>query len=439
MTEKENKWILQDEFTYVFWMNIGIEESWNDETFIPQIKTSPDQKEIIRDTEQLCLFLAKSNDVVILRKNPPQIVKDGLKTLSINNIQILIPSNNTGNISEDILEDGMIITYLRKINENSNNKVKLVPYITTEKEEMISLKTGCELVTPNSALTYKLNSKIIARKIGEKLALPLPYGKICCSVDQLERFLKRNYERNCLKKIVIKEPYGASGKGLFLLEKESDWKQCDLLIKRNKGKQSFREIWVEQWYETKVDLNYQLYIGNDDEYSYIEPKQQINKGTQFKGCQFPVRLTNEEKYELRNYAIKLVTTLNKIGYRGFVSIDSIITHEGIIFPLIEINARLSLSTYLLKILEQRIKNRIYRMVYFDVFYKYNWNKVKNYIYQNLYDTRRKKGIIPCMYSPALSDKCKGRLFVLIVSESETDLDTFQNGISGAGIMDNLNV
>ena len=257
MTEKENKWILQDEFTYVFWMNIGIEESWNDETFIPQIKTSPDQKEIIRDTEQLCLFLAKSNDVVILRKNPPQIVKDGLKTLSINNIQILIPSNNTGNISEDILEDGMIITYLRKINENSNNKVKLVPYITTEKEEMISLKTGCELVTPNSALTYKLNSKIIARKIGEKLALPLPYGKICCSVDQLERFLKRNYERNCLKKIVIKEPYGASGKGLFLLEKESDWKQCDLLIKRNKGKQSFREILVEQWYETKVDLNYQ--------------------------------------------------------------------------------------------------------------------------------------------------------------------------------------
>ncbi|EHS56220.1 hypothetical protein WG8_3841, partial [Paenibacillus sp. Aloe-11] len=69
-------------------------------------------------------------------------------------------------------------------------------------------------------------------------------------------------------------------------------------------------------------------------------------GTVYIGSQVPADIDAALEEEVRRCAYQLGTYLYSIGYTGMASIDGFVDEGGLLVPVIEINGRFTLSTYI---------------------------------------------------------------------------------------------
>ncbi|QUI23837.1 ATP-grasp domain-containing protein [Vallitalea pronyensis] len=405
---------------YIWWLNIGIESLWNDKksSILPQLQNKGNLRTVNR-TEQLCFLLAGPNDILIQREKPNRIIIENLKNIGISMPEIWIPKNKGKNdqrpISELILRDEEL---LKKISEldSINGEVILVPYAITNYEKEISKKTGCRLFGSTSSITAWINSKVNSRLITKELGLPVTEGYICDNIDDLNNYIHKLWKNNGECKIAVKEAYGASGKGIFIIDNRKSAHFLLNILKR-KSINIFEDIIVEKWYDTVLDLNYQVLIDEDGNIDYIPPKKQIAQNGLYVGSEFPLKdcLTKEQKLFYEHSAMKIGNRLWQQGYSGFASIDSIITKDNVIFPVIEINGRFSLSTYISFLPHMLGEDKIYISKYYNlkpgVTLIEIWEQVKKYQYTQ----RTGEGIVIYSFVDSINDNSNGRLFALFIS------------------------
>ncbi len=334
---------LNDKATVVWIFNIGVEKYW-----IGDISTVKDQKEdiVVNHIEEINLLLTRKNDILILRKRPDE---DYLKYMQKKGFEIptiLVPDREDEalGISELILQDKKLLKRLKDL-ASQNDNMYLVPYGVSELEEKISKMCQIKLVGASSDLCKAINNKIFSRSVSDELHFNKTKGSVCETYEDLRE--KSLLLLNEFPKIIIKQPCGASGKGLWIIDSERKLNSVLQILKRFYFGRSINQGWIiEGWYEKKQDINYQVFVHNNGEVEVFSVKEQLLDETVYIGSLMPPRVSDEIFHECIQCGKQIGEYLYQQGYCGMLGIDAIVTMDDILIPIIEINARFTLSTYI---------------------------------------------------------------------------------------------
>lgn len=403
-------------FCWLF--NIGIEENWSIDRFkVKDLK----EDHIVQHMEEIMMLVAGRDDILLLRRRPNDRFICQMRSYGFEVPEIICPEKEdaTKTITQLVLEDIKVLGELKELSHKKD--IYLLPYGVTENEEVLAKECGMRLIGPNSTVSRASNSKLYAKELVKKLHLSSPDGKVCVNFDQIREewdFLTKQFRR-----IVIKRPYGASGRGLYLVENFEKLQKVLYILKRSGGG---NEKWiVEGWYEDKKDLNTQMFICDDGSIKILSIKEQILNDTVYKGSIFPVELSVGIKSKYLTALEKAGSELYRDGIRGIVGIDSIVTEKEI-FPIIEINVRFTLSTYL-SMLPSQFPDRYFCSMYYRIFLSEKWNYseiTKKLVHARLaFDSQTREGIF--CYNHACVDQDilgkSGRLFVILMAKERKDL------------------
>lgn len=403
-------------FCWLF--NIGIEKEWYTNRF--RVK-NPEEDRVVNHMEEILLLLAGKQDILLLRREPDARFLKQWKELGFAVPEIICPrkEDETKTITQLILEDEKALKILKERADREN--ICLIPYGVTDSEVELAELCRMKIIGSTPVVTRKTNSKLYAKQMVERMSLASPVGKICVGFDEIRK--EWNWLHKRFGRVVLKRPYGASGQGLYLVENETQLERVLHVLNRT-GEEN--EKWVvEGWYEEKKDLNTQLYICDDGRIEILSIKEQVLEDTVYRGSVFPAELPEDRMNKYAGDMKAVGNELYRDGVRGIVGIDSIMTDREM-FPVIEINVRFTLSTYL-SMLPIQFADRHFCSMYYRISLSDCWNyevltkKLKN---AGLAFNKAKKEGIFC-YNHACIDRTvvgqTGRLFVVFVAKQRAGL------------------
>jgi hypothetical protein len=293
------------------------------------------------------LFLAQHPDVLILREPSDQLFLEYLSDLGFD-LPIMLavnPVDKVTPISEAILADEAVSGKLSEL-AVEEGACYLLPFAKTKMEEKIIAQTGLKSLGPSAAICERVNSKIYSRRIGNELGLRTVPGTECGSIAALEeclgRFASHLSER---RSVVLKEAMGVSGKGLYVADTNVKLRQVIGLIKRKAKPEDEVSFVMEVWIDKLKDINYQIFISPSGETRLLAIKEIVTRDGVHLGHRFPADLTAAQIACYEEAAAAVGARLFEDGFTGLAGIDSIIDREGDVYPVLEINARLNMSSY----------------------------------------------------------------------------------------------
>lgn len=313
----------------IYWLyNVNQEQSWNDSKVFPSI-TDLQQLKLVWQQEQQLLFIANPQDIVLFH-DPPD--NDFLSYLQ--NFGLCLPG----------------FQYVTSKFPNIESKALVIPYIVTKDLYDWSTDIGTDLFGSDHDLVKEINNKFLTRRLAEANGFKVTRGFFCNNQEDLRQSYKI-LRREGFAKCVLKIPYGSSGKGLKIIDNEQSFETLIKFISRRN--QEF-DLLLEGWYPVRQNINAQLWI---DEYNIkilAITEQQIDEYGIYMGTNFTPEYDQDILVQYNAEIMRLGRILQDRGYRGICGIDSIIDEQGILFPIIEINARFTQVTYILPLVEKLI-------------------------------------------------------------------------------------
>ncbi len=400
----------------VIWIfNIDVEKQWND-----SISLVKDNREdiVVNHIEEIAFLLAKEQDYVILRKQPSEFFLHMLSKKNFFIPHILCPEKEDEDkgISELILEDKSLLKVLSLLAKD--RVVHFVPYGVSQQEEKIARLCNLNLVGGTSIEKKIINNKIFSRKTAQNLNYKMAEGIICHSVEEIEHAYNKLIKKS--KHIVIKMACNSSGRGMWIIENESEFKTAYLIIKRYLLKNPNIPWILEEWLEKRVDLNFQIYVSERGYVETFSVKEQILHGTVYVGSYLPPRISKGQYLQCLRCGEEIGQFLFRKGYTGVFGVDALITKQNVLIPIIEINGRFTLSSYI-SFLEMRYPDKII----YSFYKKVHLND--QFSYQRMILELSSKGILLdetgiFVYVSATADvklaKGNCRLFCMVIAETD---------------------
>lgn len=316
----------------VYWFyNIDQEQRWNQSKVFISI-TDEQQLKLVRQQEQQMFFLADAKDQILLRHQPD---KEYLDYLILNGISIpnFIKIEEKDEFKGEMLE--------------SNQEAIIVPYINTRQISQEALKEGKSLRVygADEELVKNFNDKFFVREWSIKNGFLVTQGMFCNNIEEL----RKGYEvlKNLgFSKVVLKIPFGSSGKGIRIIKDYDEFiKTVSSISRRNK---EFKLL-LEGWHPIAQSLNSQILV-NDDKVSVLAvTEQRIDENGVYQGTNYTPSYSASMYDKYYHEMLRLGELLKSEGYRGIVGVDSIIDTAGNMIPIIEINARFTQVTYILPV------------------------------------------------------------------------------------------
>lgn len=450
-SESLKKGLVNDEnATFIYINNFEVEQYWktSDIVGIPSVSTASAKIMVNRMEEQGVLFSSPTDIVILKRPVSNDFLNYLQQVLECPTIIYVENSNPNLNITQDILNCQKTILYLKEMKEMKKN-IYFMPYGCSEYEEQLSELTGIPLAVPNSDVFRKVNTKVYSRLLNEKVNIRQIPGGECDSIDSLQetyQTLKHHLTEG--GKLVLKESLGVSGKGLVIIDSEEKFQKVIKMIskslnKKNNGKVSFI---LEKWINKVADINYKLLIDVNGNITYYGAKECIVKDGVHQGHLYPTYITRKLDKELRIIGEKICTQLYKDGYFGVVGIDAIYDQVGTLWPNLEINARLNMSSYQMRIQENFLQNdkcALAKYYELKLTRKLTFKEVSTVLEKYMINYQRKEGLLINNFATVNSGFSKegklfkGRLYGVLIANNEdslieldsiilTQLDKFQD-------------
>lgn len=331
----------------VFFGNFEVEQQWaRGEHTLPRVSAAGDNA-VVNHMDEFALLLAGPDDHVVLKTRPDPAYLDYLTGLGIRlpTLHVVGRQDPQLTVTEDALADPDLLGVLSGLGWAGTH---LTAHGVSEVEEKLALRTGIELAAPDAVTCKAVNSKTYSRRAADELGLRQPTGWTCDRIGDLEAAfagaagLIRQGHR-----VVVKEAFGVSGKGIAVLDSERRADRLHRMIEqkaRQAGSDRIAFV-VEDWVAKRADLNYQFTVGRDGTVRFDFVKEAITDSGVHKGHRMPPNLTQAQTDQVRDCAQSLGRKLAADGYFGVVGVDALVEPDGGIFPVIEINARNNMSTY----------------------------------------------------------------------------------------------
>ncbi|MFC9434472.1 hypothetical protein [Nocardia sp. NPDC057030] len=335
------------EASLVFLGNFEVEAQWAmGEPALPGI-TFKASRAVVNRMDEFALLLATKSDHVVLKDAPDEGYLRYLTDLGLELPRILSVRHQDPQrvVTADALADPTLISGLARL---AKAGCLLAPHGVSVLEEQLAERSGLPLAAPGAAICKTVNSKIYSRRLAAELGLRQPQGWACDTLAELDEAVAG--ARALLaggRRVVIKDAFGVSGKGIAVIDTEQRLDRMHRLITR-KAERSGRQragLVLEEWVAKRGDLNYQCTIGRDGAVGFDFVKEALTEAGVHKGHRFPAALTAAQVDELTEAGHRIGTRLAADGYFGVAGVDAMIDSEGGLFPIVEINARNNMSTY----------------------------------------------------------------------------------------------
>lgn len=416
----------------VFIGNVDSESEWHTEQRSIRSRFKTDSDDAVKDYERLMILLASEQDIVLLRKPVCESYLQYIESYGWKRPQIYLVSSIKGQtLCEIILNDTALLKYLKHISEelkSLNKRLYLIPFIYNRNIERIAQLINAETFTMNHLLNEQINNKIYTRDFVQSNNFNVTEGIVCRSINDIIPTAKDLLQK--YKKIVIKEPYGASGEGLFIIESEAQIDALCYLYSKLKLR-NFQGVIIECWYDSNVSYNIQYLLNRDVIYSCVS-KQILVNGV-FEGSIFNESLKNELDFmRIKKDTDVIANSLYNLGYRGVIGIDSIHINNGTCFPCIEVNGRLNFSTFVNECRIKINKFSICRAFWIELRYQgeFLFEKVFNILQSRLSRVPSIRDYFVISYTNSSNYKevntCK--MYLLLSGENEYKLLFLQNEI-----------
>ena len=325
---------------FVFLCNFEVEHNWaHNYIGLPGPKLSA-SGEIVRRMEELGALLAGQGDVLCLGEGLDPAYRAYLSRLGFSPPdELVVPGGAGESTSQRILASPIAMARLRELGSSG---AYLMPMGTSPEEQKVAEQAGLALAVPDSQTMERVNGKIYGRRVVDKLGIrPVP-GTCCETVDELAEALAGGEFP-----VIVKESYGVSGKGLLVVDGPAKAARLIRMAEKRAAKTGTRAIHVvvERFLPKKFDLNYQFTVGTDGTMRFDFVKRALTSSGVHLGHLMPAELSETQHDELRDTAGRLAARLFADGFTGVVGVDAILGADDTLYPVLEINARLNMSSY----------------------------------------------------------------------------------------------
>jgi phosphoribosylaminoimidazole carboxylase (NCAIR synthetase) len=332
---------------FVLLGNFEVEDEWaRDEVGLPSVAGRASTA-IVNRMDEFAVLLAGKGDHVVLKSAPDPDYLAYLEGLGLDLPEILVtdahePANT---VTVDALRSARLLDELRAL---AAGGAYLLPHGISTLEEELCRRTGLASALPPASLVKSVNSKVYSRRIAAELGLPQAPGWECETVADFAAAAEE--ARAALaagRRLGVKDAYGVSGKGIVVVDDERKLDQLVRMTTRRAQRSGDQRlaIVVEEWASKAVDLNYHFTVGRDGSVRFDFVKEAITENGVHKGHRIPARISAAHHERIAQCATALGGRLAADGFHGVVGVDAIVTTDGGLLPVLEINARNNMSTY----------------------------------------------------------------------------------------------
>ncbi|MET7482503.1 hypothetical protein [Streptomyces sp. NPDC005538] len=327
--------------------NFEVEQQWGQGEFgLPTIGFAASDA-LVGRMDEFALLLGGPGDTVVLKEPPDPTYLDHLGKVGLTLPHVLVTGSTdpARSVTEEALRRPGVIAGLRTVAERGG---VLVPHGASAAEERLAIATGLTLGTAAPPVCKKVNSKLYSRRLADRIGLRQPRGWACAALDDWDEALAG--ARRLLtdgRSVAVKDAYGVSGKGIVRIRDERHLSRLDAMTRRRlerHGAGSLNLV-VEEWVAKSADLNYQFTLDRDGGTRFDFVKEAVTERGVHKGHRMPAPLTGAQGDTIRRTAGELGRALADDGYLGVVGVDAMVDPDGGLYPVVEINARLNMSTY----------------------------------------------------------------------------------------------
>lgn len=227
--------------------------------------------------------------------------------------------------------------------------------VTKEYYDMCN-SIGLAVTEPDLAIVTMLNRKSWSNELRNRLGYA-PRGITVSSVEAFDACIHKMLDT--YGNVLVKDSMGVSGRGILPVDSHKAAERLSLHFRKQKeeGKQIFDFV-IEPYLNCTMDFSCQLHIDRDG--STIIDGYQKNTGIGFGYYSSEILRRDETDLILSSgypaCVMNIGEEMAKTGYFGYACIDSMITDEDTVIPLLEINPRMSMGRFNLSLHQKTGKN-----------------------------------------------------------------------------------
>ncbi|NJQ08189.1 preATP grasp domain-containing protein [Streptomyces lonarensis] len=343
---------------FVLLGNFEVEDEWaKGETGLPSVG-GRSAAAIVNRMDEFALLLAGAGDHVVLKSRPDNGYLDYLDGLGLDLPGILVTDVNDP--AHTVAVDALASPRLQqRLHELALGGARLWPHGMSALEERLCALTSLTPALPPAALVKRVNSKIYSRRLATELGLAQARGWECESAEEFAEVARAAAATSLAggRRVGVKDAYGVSGKGIVVVDDERRMQQLVRMVQRTATRSGnpWLSLVVEEWADKAVDLNYHFTVSVDGGVRFDFVKEAITDRGVHKGHRFPARISDRHAAEVEDAAQRIGARLAAEGFHGPVGVDAIITADGELLPVLEINARNNMSTYQTRLQERFVR------------------------------------------------------------------------------------
>lgn len=401
------------------------EKEWNNNETVklPAISSSYYENIVLAMDELMVAYSSGFNDIVLT-----EIPMDEKHLSYLASLGVCCRNQVNNAVKPDDLKSKILETYA------------VIPEFITLAE-----KNNMLYEHPEIDIIKKVNSKFFSVELSKKYGLN-DYSVLVEDYDKLEYQLRNILNGNYMA--MVKEEYGVSGKGNLLI----DTKKADRFLKNTRKQlekgRHIRYI-LEPRFKVIKDFSSQWFITKAGKVEYISIQEIKNNGSAYGGStdikEDTMAFLLEEGYFEK---LKMICRdLYKEGYFGDICIDSMILEGNKLIPIVEINARksMSLTKYQLDrtYSKSEVKNNVSYMFSTEVTYESkiifaDILKILD-LHSISYNPKNKVGVIPITCNTLFMNRVegkelsRGRIYYYVTAKDDEDMLRILNRVANIGV------
>jgi len=305
-------------------------------------------------------------------------------------------------------------------------ELRLSPYAVTQSFHSLARSRGQSHFWPDPRRVAEVNSKIFSTRLNQSI-FPNAEIAIVRTLSELQDFAKSLSGRPFL----VKDPFGLSGKGHFLVSDETALARLQKFLSRQLDAGAGVEFVAEILLEKAADFSCFCQLSSDGGVVFRGVQLMLNHGFSY-ACSQPADPAFLADLDRRNYfeALKpFLRAVHEEGYWGPVCIDSMVLANNRIWPVVEINARESMGTIARSIADFLSDYGVSGLLTFLVFSSRGvqpYEQLLTILESSglLWKPRRARGVLPLssasLYSASAGENeaaRKGRWYAFLVDEN----------------------
>jgi hypothetical protein len=338
---------------FVWLCNFEVEDQWaRGYVGLPSVKISATTSTVHR-MEQLGALLADPTDYLLLGQALDPEYRDYARQTGFDLPAELLPSTDADrSTSAAVLGSPELLRRLRGLAEQG---AYLMPIGNSAEEQKIVEATGLRPAVPDPDIFERVNSKIYSRRLVDELGLRAIPGYCCETVAELRTAL--GSDPTAADPVIVKEAYGVSGKGLVVLDSPTKAARLLRMVEARSARtgDDRLHVVVERFLAKRFDLNYQFTIDRRGGTRLDFVKEALTANGVHKGHIMPADLTAAQHEEIQAASEQIGARLYADGFVGIVGVDALLGADDLVYPVLEINARLNMSSYQGRVTERFLR------------------------------------------------------------------------------------